>query len=222
MKSQDTETPILFITDLDGTLIESRQAIADAINATLLHFQCQPMEDQKLFRLVGIPISKVFAQYFSEQQLMEAVSFYRSQLVKDGARKTRVMPGALEVLSSFRRHRIKIFVASNKISSLTQIVLEQQGLSGFIHGVVGSDLAPPKPHPGMILHAMQAVPAKRTIMFGDRPEDIQAGQSAGAETIFLCGEFNELLAQNQIRPNRQVSSWDDVKTLLVPPPAGIR
>lgn len=211
----DSKVSILLITDLDGTLIDSRQAIADAINATLLHLRMEPIEDQELFRLVGISIVQIFEAQLRGPQIQEAVAFYRSQLIQNGASKTRVMPGAIDALKTFRRHQIKTFVASNKISSLAQTVVAQQGLDGLLDGVVGSDLAPPKPDPGIIRHIMDKNPAKRTIMFGDRPEDVVAGRRAGAETVFLRGEFSELLERSQIVADLQVSNWTALKEYLV-------
>jgi D-glycero-D-manno-heptose 1,7-bisphosphate phosphatase len=51
-----------------------------------------------------------------------------------------------------------------------------------------------KPQPGMLLQAIQAhgLDPARSVLFGDRPSDLQAGAAAGVARCFLVGEGQTL------------------------------
>jgi len=207
---------LLFITDLDGTLIDSKVAIARSTNATLLEFGAVPVPEAELFGCIGVPIKQVLAPFIESARLDDSVVFYRAHLVKHGQADTSVMPGASEVLQSLKNLGAKICIASNKVSALARAVVEQQGLTALIDDVVGSDFGGPKPDAAMIREAMLRQPAEKTFMFGDRPEDVIAGNDAGAETVFLEGGFDELLNDEGVEPHHRVASWSDLLPLLFP------
>ena len=207
---------LLFITDLDGTLIDSKVAIARSTNATLQEFGAEAVPEEKLFGFIGVPIMQVLAPLVESDRLDDAVVFYRTHLVKHGQAHTSVMPGALDALQSLKSLGAKTCIASNKVSALARAVVEQQGLTALIDDVVGSDFGGPKPDAAMIREAMLRQPAGKTFMFGDRPEDVIAGNGAGAETVFLEGEFDELLNDEGVEPHHRVASWSDLPPLLFP------
>lgn len=72
-----------------------------------------------------------------------------------------------------------------------------------------------KPAPGMILRAAQAldIDLGRSLMFGDKPSDVEAGQRAGAGRSVLLATNANLAAVKGARPEF-ASLADAVKALL--------
>jgi phosphoglycolate phosphatase-like HAD superfamily hydrolase len=120
------------------------------------------------------------------------------------------MPSAIYTLERLKSAGSKLCAATNKIAPLARKVLEQHGLIEYFDEVYGSDLHRPKPSAEMIFSAMKEYPASVNLMFGDRPEDVIAANSAGVSSIFFSGEFDELLSKTGACPDFTVSGWHEI------------
>jgi phosphoglycolate phosphatase len=201
------------MTDIDGTLIDSKKAIALATSLTIKEFQNVHVEPEIFFQFIGVPIRKVLVPYIETEDLDDSVLFFRKTLVDLGPANTEVMPHAEEILEIFREAGAVICAATNKIKPLAETVLEQQNLLRFFNQIFGTDSHSPKPSPEMIKSAMANFPSETNIMFGDRPEDILAGAQAGATTVFLSGEFDDLLIKESASPDFRVTEWRQLPDL---------
>jgi HAD superfamily hydrolase (TIGR01509 family) len=195
------------MTDIDGTLIDSKKAIALAASLTIKEFQNLHIEPEVFFQYIGVPIKKVLMPYIESEDLEDSVLFFRKSLVDLGPANTEVMPNAVEILEIFKEAGAAICATTNKIKPLAETVLEQQNLLRFFNQIFGTDSHSPKPSPEMIKSAMENFPAETNIMFGDRPEDVLAGAQAGATTVFLSGEFDDLLIKESVIPDFRVTEW---------------
>jgi D-glycero-D-manno-heptose 1,7-bisphosphate phosphatase len=66
-----------------------------------------------------------------------------------------------------------------------------------------------KPAPGMLLQAAKEydIDLKRSVLVGDKPSDIEAGQKAGVGTLLYYGEGNEIEDAIQINRLSQIVSF---------------
>jgi phosphoglycolate phosphatase len=201
---------LLLVTDLDGTLINSKRAISISAVETVLKFAGKSLDESYFYPYIGIPIKNVLKDLVPEVHLDQSVSFFRSHLAEYGGAQTEVFPGVIEALKELKLKGAVICVASNKVSQLTRIVLDQQGLSSYIEMIYGSDSFPAKPHPGMVIAAMKDYPSNMNFMIGDRPEDIIAGKEAGANTILFSKEYQSQVNKVGLKPDKRVDSWAEV------------
>jgi len=171
------------------------------------------VEPEIFFKFIGVPIRKVLIPYIENEHLDDSVLFFRKILVDLSPANTEVMPHAVETLEIFREAGAIICAATNKIKPLAEIILDQQNLLLFFSQIFGSDSHSPKPSPEMIKSAMTNFPAETNIMFGDRPEDVLAGTQAGATTVFLSGEFDDLLIRESASPDFRVTTWRQLPDL---------
>lgn len=175
---------ILF--DLDGTLIDSHEAIYFSAVSVLSDYSLILPSKSEVFQSVGLPIATLFSRFISEPQLSRAIAEFREHLKFNGESKTRHIPGALDLLAKVKRENIRIVLVSNKQTALATIVLRQQKMLQYFDLVVGSDLGKPKPSPELINYALRKLPAaNRPVMVGDRLEDMLAAKQAGIDGIFL-------------------------------------
>ena len=182
-------TLILF--DLDGTLVDSHEAIYDsAISVLSIYSQHLPSREE-VFKSVGLPIKNLFMKYLNESLLEIAVPEFRKHLQVYGADKTKLLSNAFLTLEKLKSEGISIALVSNKQTALARSVLEQQKIDEFFELVVGSDQGAPKPAPDMINLALSKFPKKAlSIMVGDRVEDMAAAKSAGIQGVFLENSWN--------------------------------
>jgi phosphoglycolate phosphatase len=65
-------------------------------------------------------------------------------------------------------------------------VIENSPLAGLVDFIQGTDDFPAKPNPEVIIRCLQRFPGLKTVMIGDRAEDILAAKSAGVQAIGIA------------------------------------
>ena len=201
------------MTDLDGTVIDSKEAIANSAIYTLKEFGLDNIEKEVIYPTIGTPIREVFSKYLDNHELENAVSIFREDLVKNGKFETHQIVNAKRVLLNLKKKGARICIVTNKRTPLAQTVINQQNLDECFDSVLGSDVGKPKPSPELINKAMANFPSKHNVMIGDRPEDIEAGKRAGVPTIFFEGDFRYLLDDSTI-PNFYMTDWEKLNPIL--------
>ena len=204
---------LLVMTDLDGTVIDSKEAIANSAIYTLKEFGLDNIEKEVIYPTIGTPIREVFSKYLDNHELENAVSIFREDLVKNGKFETHQIVNAKSVLLNLKKKGARICIVTNKRTPLAQTVINQQNLDECFDSVLGSDVGKPKPSPELINKAMANFPSKHNVMIGDRPEDIEAGKRAGVPTIFFEGDFRYLLDDSTI-PNFYMTDWEKLNPIL--------
>ncbi len=201
---------VLFITDIDGTLLDSARTISRSAIDTIKKFSGVELTHQYFLPLIGTPIREVMRGYIQESQLDDAVVYFRKKLILFGSTETKSMPFALQVIDQLKTRGVTICAATNKHTILAGQVLEQHGLLPYISKIYGSDIYAPKPSPAMILEAKSDFPFEQVYMVGDRPEDVIAAKSAGVQSIYISNECDYLIADSSIQPNFTIKSWLEI------------
>ena len=204
---------LLVMTDLDGTVIDSKDAIANSAVYALNHAGITNIKKMDIYSTIGVPIKEVFSKYLDNRHIENAVDIFRSDLVKNGKSKTHQIANAKTALLGLKQSGAQICLITNKKTPLAQIVIAQQNLSECFDAVFGSDLGKPKPSPELIHKAMTTFPSKYNVMIGDRPEDVEAAQRAGIPAIFFEGDFTYLLDDLTV-PNYFMSDWEKLNSIL--------
>jgi phosphoglycolate phosphatase len=183
----------LFLFDLDGTLIDSREDITRAVNTVLSQMGQRALSTAEVIRFVGDGIETLIQRVLrnaigaepSDDQVRAGINLllaeYRDHLIGS----TCLYPGVRETLAALRR--AKLGLVTNKPEVLSRRLLDAFGLADCFCMVLGGDSLPRrKPNPAPILEAMSrchAMPSE-TVMVGDSPTDIICGKAAG---VFTCG-----------------------------------
>jgi HAD superfamily hydrolase (TIGR01509 family) len=201
---------MLFITDIDGTLLDSAKSISSSAIETIVKFSGIELTHQYFLPYIGTPIRDVLKEYIEDLQLDAAVIFFREKLIIYGAIETKVMPFAIQVLNQLRNSGVTICAATNKHTILAEQVLAQHGLSSHFSKIYGSDFYAPKPSPAMILAAKADFPAHQVYMLGDRPEDVMAAKHAGITSIYISNECDYLISDSSAQPDFTITSWLEI------------
>lgn len=172
----------LIIFDLDGTLIESKWDIAEAVNLTLVDLGLPLRSQEEIFGFVGDGIKRLLRLAVGEEnhaRYEESLRVFRGHYLAHCLDRTRFYPGIEQVLSHFARtHKA---VATNKSLEYTTKILQGLGAHYFAYVVGGDDGFGLKPEPGMLLKIIEAlkVTKDRTVLIGDSTNDIKGGHNAG-------------------------------------------
>lgn len=177
----------LIVFDLDGTLIDSRQDLADAMNQLIVELGGTPLPVETIARMVGfgapVLVRRALAMASLEADPLEALgrflNIYESCLLVH----TRPYAGTMEMLAALAG-RYHLAVLTNKPSPATRQILDGLGLVPWFSDVIGGDTPfRRKPDPAGLLHLVSrahATPAT-TMMVGDSAIDLETARRAGTK-----------------------------------------
>jgi phosphoglycolate phosphatase len=180
----------LIVFDLDGTLVDSREDIADSANATLVSYGAQPLSEDAIGRMVGDGAPTLIARAFAAAGLARPpdaldrfLSIYDGRLLNH----TRPYAGIPELLAELAS-RSTLAVLTNKPLAAARRILDGLDLSRHFESdrVVGGDGPfPRKPDPRGLAHLMASAgaAADATVLVGASVID---WRTAGAAATRVC------------------------------------
>ena len=202
----------LIVFDLDGTLIDSRQDLADAANALVIEHGGRPLPIDDVARMVGegaaMLVKRALAAAHVEmddRSVPRFLELYDERLL----RTTTVYPGtipALEALSA----RARLAVLTNKPIAPTRRLVDALGLAPFFGIVVGGDgPLPRKPDPQSMRHLMRSYDASEadTMLVGDSRIDLETARAAGTDICLVrFGFLHDSFPASHLRGDEGVVS----------------
>jgi phosphoglycolate phosphatase len=182
-------TTILF--DLDGTLIDSTEAILESFAAAYGRFGETVPSEEAITAMIGEPLTAMFAKLgVEEAKVADFVAAYKDHYRRISRYKTRLLPDAREAVeraASFAR----LGVVTTKTGKYSIELLEHLGLMSFFDVLVGSeDVTRHKPHPEPVHKALEKMgaSAEGAWLVGDTPMDVEAALAAGVKPFAVtCG-----------------------------------
>lgn len=214
------EKIILF--DLDGTLIDSTDAILASFNYTFkeLGFDFKG-SDKDIKDLIGYPLDIMYKDLgVPEEKVWDFVNAYkdRYRIVSKG--QTTLLENAYEaVVEASKIGRVS--VVTTKTRMYTMPLLEHFEIAQFFEIITGREnVENPKPHPEPILITLEQMnydKNKHTVwMIGDTKLDLIAANDANINSIgVLCGygEEEELLKYTNVIKSNAFSAISYIKSL---------
>ncbi len=210
----------LFLFDLDGTLIDSREDIARGVNAVLAIMELPKLAMPEVIRFVGdgmeALIERVLRDVTGAEPDEESIRIGVRLLVEEYGNHlldtTRLYPGVRETITDL--HWAKLGLVSNKPEALSRRILSLLGLADRFCSVLGGDSLPQrKPEPAPILEAVLRCNSEvgETVMVGDSPSDIVAGKRAG---VITCGITSGYRTREELLATRPDVLIDHMQELL--------
>ena len=178
----------LIIFDLDGTLVDSREDIANAVNFTLKQIGLKEKSISEISSYIGKGIEDLIRGSLGNRQealLNRALSIFIEYYRKHSTDNTVLYPNVKEVLEYFKNKRKAIVTNRNYEFALT--ALNKLGIQDYFENVVGGDdIGCMKPSSCPLDRSMEGLNANKeeAIIVGDMDIDIVAGKRAGITT---CG-----------------------------------
>ena len=187
----------LAIFDLDGTLLNTLDDLADSCNYVLQKFNFPTRTLQEIKSFVGNGIPKLIERALPQDTdknifdkvLQEFIEYYK----KNSANKTRPYDGIIETLTSLKQKNILIAVNTNKQEQAALTVCKNYfgNLIDIIQGAI--DGKPLKPDPfgiNSILEKTQ-VSKSNAIYIGDSDTDILTANNSNLDFITCTWGFRE-------------------------------
>ncbi|GBD25501.1 Phosphoglycolate phosphatase [bacterium HR30] len=173
------------IFDLDGTLVDTVEDIAAALNHALVRFGLAPRSVDAVREMVGEGARRLVEQALPnadeqtrEQVLQAFLESYRANPVVH----SRLYPCVQELLQKLKEHGGVATVLTNKPFDLSEEILRRLGLSELVGVVCGGDTLPQrKPDPAGVFYLCERVGRGigDTLLVGDSGIDRMTATRAG-------------------------------------------
>ena len=193
---------ILF--DLDGTLLNTIDDLANAVNYTLttLNYPTFAVDEYKY--KVGNGMRKLIERSLPEnhktdQEIDKALSVFMPYYNKHKMDKTAPYDGIKELLEELKKRGIKTAVVTNKAHSAAKPLIDEV-FSGLFDEVTGQkDGVPTKPNPIAVFNTVDAlgVTADECLFVGDSGVDMQTAKNAGIFAVGVLWGFRKADELNQ-------------------------
>jgi 2-phosphoglycolate phosphatase len=176
------------IFDLDGTLIDSRKDIAVAANKTLSELNLPTLPEDTIASFIGGGVDILVKRCLGEQNMHrfdEVLQNYKKNYGQSCTVYTTLYPGVKEVLEFLKKREIEIALATNKVISLSEKILEHLGVRNYFSVMLGPEhVKNRKPNPEIINVLLEKINTKpeEALYVGDSELDILCGKNAGTHT----------------------------------------
>ncbi len=188
------------IFDADGTLLDTREFIFQALERTLgEHGHTVPPRDE-FQKYMGAHLTDMYAALAPDGDVAKLVEHHRELHREELLYLVAAYEGLHELLQHIRAAGMKLGVCTNRGDGARDLLRQIGIYEDFDVIVTADDVKNHKPDPEGLLQALDniGVPAERAVMVGDTTADIGAGKNAGvAFTIGLTHGFTgeEVLRQ---------------------------
>jgi phosphoglycolate phosphatase len=200
----------LLLFDLDGTLVDSQEDIADCVNSTLKRFNKNPIAVDVVAQYVGTGIQPLLRQIFEPdgaEAVQKAFAAFNACYSLRLTDHTKVYPDTFEVLEHYRH--IRKVILTNKMQKFADVIVDNLKLRGHFDAVFGREaFATRKPDPGPVIEicAKYNVNPARAAMVGDTEFDLRAGRDAGVLTVAALFGYGLPQQLKTLRPDYLIQS----------------
>ncbi len=193
------------IFDLDGTLMDSLQDLANSVNYTLQSMNLPQRTIEEIREFVGngvrmlviralqASLQDIHSDKKYEELIDDAMSCFRKHYMIHCKENTRPYDGIMEMLHSLHEKGYKLAIVSNKPQKGVSI-LQEDFFSQYVPVAIGENEAEgiaKKPAPDMVRKALQELHEtnEHAIYIGDSDVDIATAKNAGVPCISVLWGF---------------------------------
>ncbi|MDR1451537.1 MAG: HAD family hydrolase [Helicobacteraceae bacterium] len=190
------------IFDLDGTLIDSRRNIAEAINFARLSKGLEPMIDDEIFEKINA-LTFESAKIFYGRDASEADhEIFERRYEAICSNSLKLYDKIADLLAALEHLGVRLAIATNATSRFARIMLDSVGAARYFTAMIGADnVANPKPAPDMLLLALEKIGASpsEALFLGDSGKDMKAAKAAGITGVFAAWGYGKSGAERAIQ-----------------------
>ncbi len=203
----------LIIYDLDGTLVDTRQDIADAANFMLGQMGRETLFQDVICRYVGRGLHELIKGCLGVEdpkEIERGAALYRSFYSTHLLDNSRLYPGALETIQRFQSRAQAVI--TNKPDPYSSHILRGLGVADYFMAIIAGDSGyPKKPDPAAVVAVMEraGVSAGQALLVGDSPIDVETGRRANVLTVGIAQGFAEDEALMAATPDVLVRNFQE-------------
>lgn len=177
----------LAVFDVDGTLIDSRRVITEAMSRAFKRAGLGEIGYERTRTIVGLELTEAVLHLapadYPAERIPELATYYKQAFVEmrsEAGFDEPLYDGARETVERLADEGWLLGVATGKSRRGLDIAFEHHGLHAYFQTLQTVDVARGKPDPHMVLEAMAAtgVHPEQTVVIGDTSWDMRMARAA--------------------------------------------
>lgn len=211
---------MLFVFDLDGTLVDSARDLADAANDVLAIYERSALSCEQVAAMVGDGARELVRRLLAaadleiplDEALAEFLECYDGRLLAT----TRPYDGVFAMLEALQP-RARLAVLTNKPGAQTERLLEGLDLRRYFADVIGGD-SPygRKPDPRGLFALLARADSEDALVVGDSMNDLLVAEAAAVPMCFARYGFGyrQVAEADRLRAAHTIDSPEELIELL--------
>jgi len=185
----------VLIFDVDGTLVDSRKEIVNAVNSVMNDLGLKKRPGKAIMSYVGTGVDDLIRKTLGpkdERYFEQASKMLDEYYAKNPAKYSRLYPGVKKTLEYFNGK--DMYVLTNRKRTFAEGAVKKLGIAKYFKGVLGGeDPSCRKPSRCVIDRSFffKGIDRNKIIMIGDMDIDIRTGKDAGIRTCFAAYGFGK-------------------------------
>ena len=185
---------MIILFDLDGTLIDSTDAILECMHHSFDIYNYSRPSDEEIKALIGYPLDEMYASLGVEtEKVWDFVATYKECYRQISTQKTTLLPNAAEAVK-LASEFASIGIVTTKTGKYSRVLMEHFHLMHHFDVLVGrEDVTNPKPDKEPIVKALESFNTqdKDIWMIGDTKLDLLSAQDAGVNSIGVLSGYDD-------------------------------
>ncbi len=187
------EDSVIILFDLDGTLIDSTEAILESFHKAFDIHEREHPEDEEIKELIGHPLDVMFMGFgIDESEVWDFVATYKEHYRKISTQKTLLIESAREAVL-LADEFATLGIVTTKTGEYSQILMEHFGLMDRFEVLIGREhVQNPKPDAEPILKALERLDKDDNDiwMIGDTKMDLLSAKNAEINSIGVLSGYD--------------------------------
>lgn len=175
--------------DLDGTLVDSYTALAEAVNHARRTHGLHELSSARIREFVGDGIERLLQRAFERTDVPRSVlEAFTSRYDDVCCDESKVLADVEVTLQQLADLGVEMAVCTNKPTVFSKKILDFLDLSRHLRAIVGPDLAGArKPEAKHLLYTLDTVScaAGDALFVGDMPIDVRAARNSGIDVAVV-------------------------------------
>lgn len=199
-----------FIWDLDGTLLDSYEAILSGIEETYSQFSIPYHKEEVREYILKYSVQDLLEKVAEEREIdVKILNQIRAQSLAEKNAQVVLMPGAREILNWADTRGIHQFVYTHKGDNAFTI-LKDLGMDSYFTEILTSQSGfarKPSPEAASYLIDKYGLDPKRTYYIGDRILDVEFAQNSQIKSINFL--------ESPYEANQMIETLEEIRSLFL-------
>ncbi len=214
---------VTVVFDLDGTLVDTAPDLIDALNAVLTREGLPPVPSDAARTMIGGGARKMIESGLKfhgravvaselDRVFADFIAHYSTHV----ADRSRPFAGLDEALDQLAQDGCRFAVCTNKLESLSRLLLDALGLTKRFVAICGQDtFGVQKPNPEILKRTIEAAGGMtdRAIMVGDSETDIATARAAAIPVVAVDFGYTERPVA-ELGPDRVIGHFRELPAMV--------
>ena len=207
------------IFDLDGTLVDSYNALTEAVNYARRQEGLHELSAVRIREFVGDGLDKLLQRAFEREHVPHSVrDAFENRYDEICCEESKVLADVEATLEELHGAGVAMAVCTNKPTSFSKKILDFLQLAPYFRAIVGPDVAGArKPEAAHLLHTLAATSCApgEALFVGDMPIDVHAARNSGIDVAVVATGSSTSEALRAAAPDHYLERFSDLVKIVV-------